>query len=215
MSFLSKKFDDIPSDRRVETDKFLACCEEIVKFFDDMGTVFKPVKNDVEGNIAKIKKRLLENPGKFGTLEDIIDTELAETDKKYKVGKKAEGIATNALMWLQRGLCYIFLFFDHLLKEDYVDDDHPKNLLKNCALMAYNESLKKYHGAFVGGVFSVAMKAAPYRDKFMQKIAGRNDNEEDEKTLQTIREFNVNFEKNIKYIEALFIEKEIDQNYKV
>lgn len=212
MSFLSKKFPEIPEDKRIQTDCFLNCCDEIVRFFDILGTtVFKPVKNDVSGNVGKIRKRFLERPDKFETLNDIIDAELTETDKSLKV--KGQGIATNALMWLRRGLKFISLFFDHLVKEDYVEKGGDRNNLKNCALMAYEGSLKVYHGWIVGNIFALAMRASPGREKLLQDVAGRTDNEKDEETLARIKDFSTTFNQTIITLEELYKEKNVESDY--
>lgn len=212
MAFLSKKFLEVPEDKKIKTDCFLDCCDEIVRFFDILGaTVFKPVKTDVAGNVGKIRKRFLEKPDKFATLTDIVETELTETDKSLKV--KGQGIATNALMWLRRGLKFISLFFQHLVNEDYVAKDCDRNNLKNCALMAYEGSLKKYHGWIVGNIFSLAMRAAPGREKLLQDVAGRTDNEKDEETLCTIKEFSVTFDQTIRTLEELYQEKQVESDY--
>ena len=85
------------------------------------GMAFKPVKSDVVGNIEKIRNRFLSNPVAFEHLESIIIVEKTETDKQLKA-KDGNGIATNALMWLKRGLKFIALFIEHLIKQDYDDN---------------------------------------------------------------------------------------------
>ncbi|XP_039268738.1 glycolipid transfer protein A-like [Styela clava] len=218
MPLLDHKFSCIPEDKRIVTDSFLNSCDKIVEFFEVMGKVFTPVKSDVSGNVAKIRKRFEENPKKFRTLNDLIDTELAETDKALKV--KNQGIATNALMWLRRGLQFISLFFSHLLKEDYVTKDNSKRILKNCAVMAYEGSLKKYHGMLIGGVFKLAMRASPYREVFLSQIAGCEtvdefDDKKEEETIQAIKDFGINFDLTIDVIQELFKEKNVENDYTV
>ncbi|CAK8694183.1 unnamed protein product [Clavelina lepadiformis] len=154
-------FPDIPEDKKIDTIKFIEACEKIPSIFDLLGgKIFSPVKNDVIGNIEKIKKRYLENPVKFATLDDIIEVERHETDKKLKA-KDGNGLATNALMWLKRGLKFILLFLEHLLKNDY--DSNPENL-KSCAKLAYKalalrEGLNEEETLESARVFSINFRA--------------------------------------------------------
>ena len=43
--------------------------------------------------------------------------------------------------------------------------------LSDCVRKAYEASLKQHHGMIVKGVFAAAVRAVPYRDKFMTGLA--------------------------------------------
>lgn len=47
-------FVDIVSDGLIDTEQFLEASKCIVKFVDMFGIAFKPVKNDIDGNINKL-----------------------------------------------------------------------------------------------------------------------------------------------------------------
>ena len=205
-------FAAIPEDKKIETLPFLEACEKIPCFFDLLGgKVFYPVKSDVVGNIEKIKKRYLENPSELGTLDSIIEFEKKETDKKLK-SKDGNGIATNALMWLKRGLKFILLFLEHFLKKDY-DTKDPENL-KACARLAYKGSLQEYHGWMVTQLVIAATAACPYRSTFVKSLAD-NEGLSEEETLNRASEFAVNYRATVDELYALYERTGVEKFYKV
>lgn len=48
--------------------------------------------------------------------------------------------------------------------------DNPTEELSASFTTAYGKTLKKHHNMFVKGVFSLAMKACPYRADFYKKL---------------------------------------------
>nr|CAB3249582.1 glycolipid transfer protein-like [Phallusia mammillata] len=211
MPLLKPGFLPVPEDKRIKTLEFIEACEKIPGFFDLLGgRVFAPVKNDVQGNITKIKTRFFECPDKFETLEDIIDVELQEEDKKLKT-KDGNGIATNALMWLKRGLKFILLFVEHLVKNDY-DEKNPENL-KACARLAYKDSLQTYHGWMVSQLVTAATNACPYRKNFMELLA-KEENLSTEEVLKSASEFIVNFRATVDVVYELFDKKGVEKTQK-
>ena len=105
MSFFEQmktSFVDVPVDadknNAINTTKFLDAAEELTKLFDLLGSVaFNPVKNDIIGNINKIRKRQLAAPAESETLQELVINELKT--KKHE--------ASEGLVWLVR---YIFSF---------------------------------------------------------------------------------------------------------
>lgn len=92
MSFADVKITD---GTKIDTSDFLQASESLVKLFDLLGsTAFVVVQNDMNGNIAKIRKKLLDDPANASTLQDLI---LTESKTKTKT-------ATQGLLWLSRGL---------------------------------------------------------------------------------------------------------------
>ena len=47
-------FEEIGSNGLIKTKPFLVAAKYIVDFVDLLGTTFKPVKNDINGNIIKL-----------------------------------------------------------------------------------------------------------------------------------------------------------------
>lgn len=153
----SHKFQPLPEDGKINTDMFLNACSQIVPFFNVLGsTAFAPVKSDINGNISKLRKKYDTNPEKFVTLQDIVNSEIEEKTTK------AKNSATDALLWLKRALSFIRVFLEEVMTGE-------EDLVK-CAKKAYENSLKKYHGWMVQGVFSLAMKAVPYKKDFMKAL---------------------------------------------
>jgi len=206
MTLLVPGFPALSDSKEIKTAEFLAACDNIPSFFDLIGgKVFTPVKNDVLGNITKVRKRFLELPLKMATLEEIITYEKTETDKKFKE-KDGTGIATNALMWLKRGLQFVAFFLDHLLKKDY-DADHEN--LKCAAKLAYQKSLQPFHGWLVGKVVATAMNACPYRIDFLKSVA-TGEGVAVEGVEKLIEQFYKNFEANVDQVSVLFKEHGVE-----
>jgi len=79
----------------ISTTSFLEATEGVTKLFDLLGSsAFSVVKNDMEGNMKKIKERFLATPDKSSTLQDLVANEGKPGEKKRT--------ATEGLMWLLR-----------------------------------------------------------------------------------------------------------------
>lgn len=211
MTLLVPGFPVLADDGQIKTGEFLDACDKIPEFFDLIGgAVFKPVKNDVQGNITKVRKRFLENPIKMATIEELILFEKTETDKSTKE-KDGSGIATNALMWLKRGLQFIAIFLEHLLNKDY--DENIENL-KCAAKLAYSKTLQPFHGWLIGKVVSAATNACPYRTDFIKSVAS-GEGVDIEKTIELMEAFLKNFKANVDQVFVLFDKHDVEKKGKV
>jgi len=157
-----KSFANVPiTDAGVETLAFLEAAEGVVQLFSDKDLLgkpaFSPVKNDMEGNIAKVRARYDATPTKSATLEQLVINEKPE--KKHT--------ATEGLMWLLRGL----YFTCKSLQNSQANTDDKNDDLSAAFSSGYKESLKQFHNWLVKGVFEVAMAACPYRSVFYSKLA--------------------------------------------
>eukprot|EP00118_Oscarella_pearsei_P011825 m.82460 g.82460 ORF g.82460 m.82460 type:complete len:677 (+) comp36292_c0_seq5:1162-3192(+) len=174
-TFFSKstnKFEDVnmDSEHNVSTPNFLVACDGIAAFLNILGgTAFIPVKSDINGNIAKLRKKYQTNPNKFQTLQQIVNDELATNTCT------AKNSATDALLWLKRGLEFIHLFLIEVV--------HGQQDLSVAAGNAYGRTLRRFHGWIVRGVFSLAVKAVPYRKDFM-KTLGMPEGETEDQVVQ-------------------------------
>jgi len=166
-STAKRSFKDVPvPDGKISTTEFLEAAESLVTLFDLLGsTAFAVVQKDMTGNIKKIRDRQTTDPTKSGTLQDLCANELA--DKK--------NTATEGLVWLHRGL----EFTGKALRKNASD---PSEELSVSFTTAYGDTLKKHHNMLVKGVFSLAMKACPYRADFYKKLG--NDENEVKKQLE-------------------------------
>jgi len=126
----------------------------VVKVFDLLGsTAFAAVISDMNGNIKKLQERYDAETAKSGTLQDLVNNEIAEKKKT----------ATEGLLWLNRGL----EFTCKALQDNQADES--KELDKSFS-DAYGVTLKQHHNLLVKGIFAVALKATPYRKDFYKKF---------------------------------------------
>jgi len=163
-----RSFKDVPiTDDKIATTEFLEASESLVTLFDILGaTAFAAVKKDMTGNIKKIRDRQLAHPAESETLQDLVNNELAEKKKT----------ASEGLLWLNRGL----EFTSQALRKNC---DTPNEELTDSFTKAYGDTLKQHHNFMVKGVFTVAMKACPYRADFYKQLGG-DDAAETERQLK-------------------------------
>lgn len=151
-----KSFSDVPiTDAGVDTVAFLQAAEGVVSLFDLLASAaFAPVQSDLKGNIAKVRARYDATPALSGTLEKLVENEKGEKKRT----------ATEGLMWLLRGLQFT-------CKALQIAQQNKTTELAAAFSQAYEATLKKFHNFVVKGIFSVAMKACPYRQDFFSKLS--------------------------------------------
>ncbi|KAF9426524.1 hypothetical protein BGZ94_006399 [Podila epigama] len=137
----------------INTDEFLQATEGLIKIFDLFGTVFGVVQKDMTGNVKKIRERYLTNPLVNSTLQKLVQAEAAEKKKD----------ATEGLLWLTRGL-------DFTLQSLERSEANPNEELSVSFTKGYENTLRQHHGMMVRPIFSMAMKACPYRSDFYAKL---------------------------------------------
>jgi hypothetical protein len=155
-----KSFADVPiTDAGIDTLAFLEASEGVVRLFKLLqNAAFAPVVSDLEGNITKVRTRYLAHPTQSATLELLTLNEQSEKKRP----------ATEGLLWLLRGLS-----FTH--RSLHASQSDPKVELAKAFNQGYDVSLKTHHSFVVKGVFSLAMKACPYRKDFYSKLAADPD----------------------------------------
>lgn len=151
-----KSFADVPiTDAGVDTVAFLEAAQGVLGLFDLLGSAaFAAVQSDLKGNIAKVRARYDAVPAQSGTLELLVENEKGEKKRT----------ATEGLLWLLRGLAFT-------CKALQIAQANKSKELSAAFTEAYEATLKKYHNFVVKGIFSVAMKACPYRATFFEKLA--------------------------------------------
>ncbi|OZJ04271.1 hypothetical protein BZG36_02479 [Bifiguratus adelaidae] len=143
----------------IDTPQFLEATEGLIKLFDLLGSsAFSVVQNDMNGNVKKIRERYLSNPTANDTLQNLCANEVGEKKRT----------ATEGLLWLNRGLD----FTSQALRRNV---DNPSEELSASFTNAYTNTLRKFHSMMVRPIFSMAMKACPYRKDFYEKLGGSND----------------------------------------
>ncbi|GAA5830279.1 hypothetical protein JCM3766R1_002853 [Sporobolomyces carnicolor] len=162
---VKKSFADVPvTEEGVDTVQFLEATQGLIGIFDLLGSAaFSVVKNDMNGNVKKIRDRYEQNPAANSTLEKLVDGEKGEKKKT----------ATEGLLWLLRGL----KFTQTALQRSQAN---PAEELNTSFQSAYDVTLKQYHSFVVRPVFSLAMKACPYRADFYAKLGPPTSNVDQE-----------------------------------
>ncbi|KAI9792036.1 MAG: hypothetical protein M1835_008090 [Candelina submexicana] len=160
---IKKSFVDVPvnrdNDNAISTTEFLEASESLATLFDVLGSVaFTPVKNDILGNVKKIRDRQLAAPALSEDLQTLVFNEL-----KTKKHTAAEG-----LLWLVRGLD----FTAQALRQNIASS---KDELATSFRSAYTTTLKPHHSFMIKPIFSAAMSATPYRKDFYDKLGGGED----------------------------------------
>lgn len=144
------------------TRPFLDVCKNILPVIEKFGTAMTLVKSDVGGNISRLEEKYNSNPTKFTHLYNMVQVEV-ETKTA-----KASSSCTNGLLWLTRAMDFLVELFRDLL-------DHPDWTMSQACTDSYSKTLKKWHGWLASSTFTVAMKLAPDRKKFMDVIGGTGD----------------------------------------
>ncbi|XP_013381773.1 pleckstrin homology domain-containing family A member 8 [Lingula anatina] len=207
-SNMKPSFQDIKlaANGGIPVQTFLQSCKAVVSIFDKLSsTAFAPVKMDISGNIRKINEKYKTNPSAFSTLQAIVLYEKS-------VGQsQLSNSATQALLWLKRALHFIKEFLGELVSGE-------QDLTK-AATKAYERSLKPYHGWVVRGVFSLAAKAAPYREEFLKHLAASRMDQEnpDFETLiiQDMDECSSALEVLISILSDFYISEDLDSQEQV
>ncbi|XP_021910883.1 glycolipid transfer protein 1 [Carica papaya] len=152
------------------TKPFLDVCKLILPVLDKFGAAMSLVKTDIGGNISRLENKYLTNPSEFNHLYSMVQ---AEVDAKTA---KASSSCTNGLLWLTRAMDFLVELFRNLLA-------HADWTMTQCCTDSYGKTLKKWHGWLASSSFTVAMKLAPDRKKFMDVIAGSGDINADMETF--------------------------------
>ncbi|BBG92520.1 glycolipid transfer protein 1 [Prunus dulcis] len=156
-------FKTVKSDGgEILTNPFLEVCKQILPVIDKFGAAMTLVKSDIGGNITRLESKYSSNPSKFNYLYSLVQLEV-ETKTA-----KASSSCTNGLLWLTRAMDFLVELFRNLL-------DHPDWTMSQACTDSYGKTLKKWHGWLASSSFSVAMKLAPDRKKFMEVIGGNGD----------------------------------------
>eukprot|EP00771_Trimastix_marina_P001353 gnl/Trimastix_PCT/2420.p2 GENE.gnl/Trimastix_PCT/2420~~gnl/Trimastix_PCT/2420.p2 ORF type:complete len:231 (+),score=68.08 gnl/Trimastix_PCT/2420:33-695(+) len=140
-------------------EPFLTACRQVTNIFDILGsTAFAAPRNDMRGNIEKIRRVHQANPGAHSHL---FKTLLAE---KVANQSKVDSSATVGLLWLTRGLEFTHAFIDQL--RIGAANLKTSELLK----VAYQNTLSAYHGFAVRQLIKLAFRAAPKRHKLIHQL---------------------------------------------
>lgn len=185
-----RSFVDVPvnpENNAISTTEFLEAAESLTNMFDILGSVaFAPVKNDILGNVKKIRERQLAAPAESESLQDLVRNELKAKSHK----------ATEGLLWLTRGLEFTCLALSQNVAKDGEE-------LSDSFRGAYGSTLKPHHGFMIKPIFSAAMSACPYRKDFYSKLGSNQ-----EQVLAALRVYLAALEKIVAILKAFVNSKE-------
>ncbi|GIX78755.1 glycolipid transfer protein [Caerostris darwini] len=201
-----KEISKFPSveDEIIEFLPFIEACKGIVKFVELLGSIFTPVRHDIQGNIEKLSKIHLSDETKFSTINAII---------KFEVENSESQIGIDALLWLKRALEFV-----HVFLTCFVDDSKQETCSENLSPFfhkAYEEKLKPYHGWIVQKLFGWMVLAAPSRKSLLLLLAGGEESVENDAIFQEIETFLPGLGTNINVINKLYETNNLVFNHKV
>jgi len=150
------------AEGEMQTKPFLEVCKQILPVIEKFGAAMALVKSDVGGNITRLETKYSSNPSEFNLLYSLVR---AEVEAKTA---KASSSSTNGLLWLTRAMDFLVELFRNLL-------EHQDWTMSQACSDSYGKTLKQWHGWLASSSFSVAMKLAPDRKKFMDVIGGNGD----------------------------------------
>ncbi|XP_067640191.1 glycolipid transfer protein isoform X2 [Eurosta solidaginis] len=148
------------NEKKIETESFLEAAKEVVTIIESFGKIFKPVINDMNGNITKLTKAYGKDKAKYFYLDDLIIFNI-----------NIDNFAADALLWLKRGLQLICIFFENIFY-DTQGTDTLKLHLQN----AYERTLKPYHGFIVQSTVKIIYSWVPTRSQLIGQGEAHDEN---------------------------------------
>ncbi|XP_018431882.1 PREDICTED: pleckstrin homology domain-containing family A member 8 [Nanorana parkeri] len=204
-STMTHRFSDLvyEGEDGIPTEFFLDSCYAIVPVLDKLGpTVFAPVKMDFVGNIKKINQKYITNKEGLTTLQKIV---LHEVNANLA---QVRNSATEALLWLKRGLKFLFQFLTEV--------NNGENNIQTALGNAYGKTLRQYHGWVVRGVFALALRAAPSYEGFMTALSVNEGDEKDKfffaAMLRDLTIYLPAMEKQLTILDTLYEEHGLDSD---
>ncbi|KAJ6405781.1 hypothetical protein OIU84_013695 [Salix udensis] len=162
-----EKMEHVKSpEGEILTRPFLDLCKTVLPVLDNFGPAMGPVKSDIGGNISRLETRYLSSQSEFNYLYRIVRSEI-ESKKA-----RSSSSCANALLWLTRAMEFLSELFGNLMV-------HPDWSMSQVCADSYGKSLKKWHGWLASSSFSVALKLAPDRKKFMSIVGVKGDDVSD------------------------------------
>ncbi|EYU46427.1 hypothetical protein ABFS82_04G043500 [Erythranthe guttata] len=170
------------------TKPFLDVCKLIIPVIEKFGAAMALVKSDIGGNVTRLETKYLSNPTKYDHLYSMVQEEV---DAKTAKGSSS---CTNGLLWLTRAMDFLVELFRNLLQ-------HQDWAMSQACTDSYTKTLKQWHGWLASSSFTVAMKLAPDRKKFLDVVAGSGDiNSDIEKFCSSFSPF---LEENHKFLASV------------
>ncbi|XP_053977791.1 pleckstrin homology domain-containing family A member 8 [Hylaeus volcanicus] len=177
---------------KIYTEEFLIAARGIVQIVDKLGKVFAPVKYDIQGNITKLTTKYEKNKQANATLQDMILTE-KNTETNL--------IATDALLWLTRGLHMILLFLEKIIED--TRSSTPTEDLVAFLKKSYKEALEPYHGWMAQQLFDLLSRMVPTRSQLLRAIIGE-ENDVNDTVINDLEIYLTNLRENVSVIQTFY-----------
>ncbi|XP_053995504.1 pleckstrin homology domain-containing family A member 8 [Hylaeus anthracinus] len=177
---------------KIYTEEFLIAARGIVQIVDKLGKVFAPVKYDIQGNITKLTTKYEKNKQANATLQDMILTE-KNTETNL--------IATDALLWLTRGLHMILLFLEKIIED--TKSSTPTEDLVAFLKKSYKEALEPYHGWMAQQLFDLLSRMVPTRSQLLRAIIGEK-NDVNDTVINDLEIYLTNLRENVSVIQTFY-----------
>ncbi|KAL4223788.1 hypothetical protein ACF0H5_017254 [Mactra antiquata] len=173
-----KLFPVVQSPDDILTEDLLDAATGATNIVGSMGSNFSMTKDDMLGNIKKIRTKYETDKEKFRKLKDLLQDEV---DKKEHKNDKSANVGG---LWLKRGLEYLCEVFWELIKEHENckksggkgDSGAVKTACKN----AYEKTLMEYHNFITKGLVKGGLMMTPYKKDFYDNLADGGKDKEDE-----------------------------------
>ncbi|KAH8331608.1 hypothetical protein KR074_007905 [Drosophila pseudoananassae] len=147
----------------VQLDAYLAAYEEIMKFFQLMGSVFSFVSSDVRSKIDilyGLRASDTEELKNFETFKTMLEYE----KEAQLLNQKGYVSGSRTLLRLHRGLDFVYEFLNRV--QGLVDDQKTSDVCK----AAYDETLGKHHSFLIRKGARLAMYAMPTRGELLKRV---------------------------------------------
>ncbi|KAH8336861.1 hypothetical protein KR059_006177 [Drosophila kikkawai] len=147
----------------VQMDAYLAAYEEIMKFFQLMGSVFSFVSSDVRSKIDilyALRATDTQDVRHFETFKTMLEYEKEE----QLLAKKGYVSGSRTLLRLHRGLDFVYEFLNRV--QALEDDQKTVDVCKT----AYDDTLGKHHSFLIRKGARLAMYAMPTRGDLLKRV---------------------------------------------
>lgn len=148
---VNHRFSLISLSPGLDPTTFLDACFrlcDVFKYMSKSSFNSSRAEDDVRRNLNSIQLAVNRNPGK--TIDEIVKAEFFETNPDRKTWKK-DRTAIISLLWINRTLQYLFVFFGKFLQNPRVDNATMTKYIEE----SYAATLRPYHGMVVRKAFDL------------------------------------------------------------
>ncbi|KAJ8722810.1 hypothetical protein PYW07_003990 [Mythimna separata] len=131
---------------KINITEFIDASTDLVAIVERLGTIFAPVRYDLQRNVDKMKKLF-----KYDNNSCLLELMLAETT----IGKPG----AESVLWLNRGMLFFEIMFTQILC--HVRANNIDVNMKKIFTVAYEGSIKRYHNWITQQLFTFICKTSP------------------------------------------------------